>query len=107
MEKNRRWAGRLVMFCIGISIGAFVAMLCAGELGKAVGWLAAAVYAVGWRIEMWNADENKLDGAFWRRLWLNSRKCDQRGHADGMGPLEVVSSKGGSTGENVKDRGDV
>lgn len=75
-----------MMFCIGISLGVFGAKAYAGEWGKAVGWLVAAVYAVGWRIEMWNADENRLDGAFWRRLWLNHEM--DKSDSDGFGDFE-------------------
>jgi hypothetical protein len=72
MGKKRKWTRCLVMFCIGTSLGVFGTKAYAGEWEKAVGWLVAAIYAVGWRVEMENADEDRADADYWKNLWLNS-----------------------------------
>ena len=97
MGRKRGWARRFVMFCIGISLGMFCGSAYNGNWNRAMGWLVASIYAIGWRLEMWNADENRADSAHWRNMWLHSEM--NRTSSDGFGKFEPVKENKTEEGE--------
>ena len=71
-SKKRIWAKRFVMFCIGVAIGSVGINIWEGKWRDVCAWGAALVWAIGWRMEMQNADEDRADSDYWKNLWLNS-----------------------------------
>ena len=70
--RKRPWMKRLVMFCIGVAIGSVAVNAWDGHWKDVLEWGIALFFAIGWRVEMQNSDEERSDGEYWKSLWLNS-----------------------------------
>lgn len=59
------WKKRLIMFCIGLAMGSAGIHFYKGNIAAGIGFVVAAIYAIGWRIECIVSDSCRMDAEEW------------------------------------------
>lgn len=78
------WKKRLIMFCIGLAMGSAGTHFYKGNIAAGIGFVVAAIYAIGWRIECGLVEYERESTKMWkdvadadfRKMWKETEKSN-------------------------------